>query len=89
VYCPNRAAGGHGAPIRRPEADYLRDGVYELRAAWEGVQYRMLYFFHEERAVLSHGFVKEGSAVPTKEIVTALRHKRLFELNPPRHSCEE
>jgi len=35
---------GHG--IRRPEADYPRDGVYELRAKCAEVNYRMLYFFY-------------------------------------------
>lgn len=27
-----------GHEFRRPEADFLRDGIYELRASWEGVQ---------------------------------------------------
>lgn len=34
-----------GHELRRPEADYLRDGIYELRASYQGVHYRMLYFF--------------------------------------------
>lgn len=33
---------GHG--LRRPEADFLRDGIYELRVAERRVQYRILYF---------------------------------------------
>jgi hypothetical protein len=28
-----------------PEAYCLRDGVYELRASYQGVHYWMLYFF--------------------------------------------
>ena len=32
--------------LRRPEADYLRDGIYELRWKLGRVNYRMLYFFH-------------------------------------------
>jgi len=35
-----------GHELRRPEADYLRDGVYELRVGLQGMNYRMLYFFH-------------------------------------------
>src|SRR5882762_11781784 len=35
-----------GHELRRPEADYLRDGIYELRASSHGVNYRILYFFH-------------------------------------------
>jgi phage-related protein len=36
-----------GHELRRPEADYLRDGIYELRVHLGTVNYRMLYFFHE------------------------------------------
>jgi len=32
-----------GHELRRPEADFLRDGIYELRVALHGVQYRMLF----------------------------------------------
>src|ERR1017187_5420794 len=35
-----------GHELRRPEADFLRDGIYELRVALQGINYRMLYFFH-------------------------------------------
>src|SRR2546429_9250380 len=35
-----------GHELRRPEADFLRDGIYELRARLGTVNYRMLYFFH-------------------------------------------
>ena len=36
-----------GHELRRPEADFLRDGIYELRVGRQGIHYRMLYFFHE------------------------------------------
>jgi Gp49-like protein DUF891 len=35
-----------GNGLRRPEADFLRDGVYELRVSLNHVQYRILYSFH-------------------------------------------
>jgi phage-related protein/DNA-binding XRE family transcriptional regulator len=35
-----------GHELRRPEADLLRDGIYELRASPQGIHYRILYFFH-------------------------------------------
>lgn len=34
-----------GHELRRPAADYLQDGIYELRAKHVNVQYRILYFF--------------------------------------------
>jgi Phage derived protein Gp49-like (DUF891) len=37
-----------GYNLRRPEADLLRDGVYELRVSLNHVQYRILYSFHTE-----------------------------------------
>src|SRR5438093_12118471 len=35
-----------GHELRRPEADYLEDDIYELRAKKGRVNYRILYFFH-------------------------------------------
>ena len=78
-----------GHELRRPEADYLRDGIYELRASLGGIQYRILYFFHGEvTAVVSQGLVKERE-VPPKEIDRAVKRKVLFEANPQRHTFEE
>jgi hypothetical protein len=34
-----------GHELRRPEADYLRDGIYELRVGLGSVNHRMLYSF--------------------------------------------
>ena len=49
-----------GHELRRPEADFLRDGIYELRVGLRGINYRMLYFFHGQiAAVVSHGLTKE------------------------------
>lgn len=57
-----------GHELRRPEADFLRDGIYELRASLGGVHHRILYFFHGEvAAVVFHGLAKDR-VVPPKEI---------------------
>lgn len=78
-----------GHELRRPEADLLRDKIYELRIGLQGINYRILYFFHGEiAAVLSHGIVKE-SAVPPKEIDRAIERKKRFEQNPRKHTHEE
>lgn len=78
-----------GHELRRPEADYLRDGIYELRVGLRGTNYRMLYFFHGRvAAVLVHGIVKERE-VPAREIEEAIRRKRKFELAPERHTYKE
>jgi putative component of toxin-antitoxin plasmid stabilization module len=54
---------------------YLRDGIYELRASYHGIHYRMLYFFHgKAAAVLSHGVIKE-QRVPAKDIDRAKQRR--------------
>lgn len=78
-----------GHALRRPEADYLRDGIHELRARQGRVNYRILYFFHGQNVViLAHGLTKEDE-VPDAEIERALRRKEAFEQNPKLHLYEE
>ncbi len=77
-----------GHEIRRPEADYLRDGIYELRVSRQGINYRMLYFFVEKQAVLSHALTKEGK-VPDVEIDRAIKNRSKFERNPDLHTYRE
>jgi phage-related protein len=75
--------GGH--ELRRPEADYLRDDIYELRVRFQNRNYRMLYFFYENKAaVVSHGLIKE-KAVPPREIEKAIESKRKLMTDPVRH----
>jgi len=77
-----------GHELRRPEADYLRDGIYELRASYQGVHYRMLYFFHGRAlAVVSHGVVKKDK-VPSVEIDRAIVRKKRFEADPENHTFD-
>jgi hypothetical protein len=81
------AALGH--ELRRPEADYLRDNIYELRVRLRNANYRMLYFFHgRATAVLSHGVAKEDR-VPPNEIDRAAERKRQFDRDPTRHTFAE
>ena len=78
-----------GYELRRPEADLLRDGIYELRWRLQTVNYRILYFFHGKNVVvLTHGITKEAE-VPEKEINAALSRKQAFEKNPERHTYTE
>src|SRR5436305_14706921 len=77
-----------GHQLRRPEADFLRDGIYELRIGYRGVNYRMLYFFHGAvAAVVSHGLVKER-VVPPVEIERAIRRMKRFVAEPKDHTAE-
>lgn len=77
-----------GHELRRPHADTLRDGIHELRAVSQRVNYRVLYFFHGQVAVISHGITKEG-AVPPREIALAVERKRRYASAPERHTYRE
>jgi hypothetical protein len=81
------AAEGH--ELRRPEADYLRDGIYELRARSRHVNYRVLYFFQgRSTAVLVRGLAKEG-AIPATDITRTIDARRRFETSPRLHTHVE
>ena len=78
-----------GYELRRPHADILRDGIYELRARSGNVNYRILYFFHGQNvAVLAHSLTKEAK-VPKADIERAIRRKEAFENDPNGHSYDE
>ena len=78
-----------GHELRRPEADFLRDGIYELRAKKGRVNYRILYFFHGSHlAILGHALTKEG-AIPDADIERAIERKKIFTRHPAQHSYEE
>ncbi len=78
-----------GHELRRPIADYLRDGIHELRTRQGNVNYRVLYFFHGKNvAILAHGLVKEKE-VPDVDIERAVERKRRFEEAPAKHTYRE
>lgn len=75
-----------GHELRRPEADFLRDKIYELRINFQGINYRVIYFFYKNQAVvISHGIIKEKE-VPPLEIEQAIKNKTKFEKNPELHT---
>ena len=78
-----------GHDLRRPMADYLRDGIHELRIRHGHVNYRILYFFHGQAvAILAHGLTKEDE-VPDADIERAIQRKEAFAKNPAKHSQPE
>jgi phage-related protein len=80
---------GLGHELRRPEADYIRDDIYELRVGYRGINYRMLYFFYgTTAAVVSQGLVKKRM-IPPIEVKKAIDREKKFERDPKRHTLEE
>jgi phage-related protein len=80
----------YGHELRRPHAEYLEGtDLYELRLKYHRVNYRMLYFFHgQEAIVVSHGFTKEGK-IPQQEINLATDRMNKFRAAPKRHTPPE
>jgi hypothetical protein len=75
-----------GHELRRPIADSVREGIYELRPSYQSVHYRILYFFSgKDVVVLSQGITKEGE-VPEVEINRAVERKKRFEADPKAHT---
>lgn len=76
-----------GHEMRRPNADYLRDGIYELRAKKGRVNYRILYFFFgRHMACLSQGLTKENE-VPDDQIETAIQQMAQVKSDPDRFTA--
>ena len=68
-----------GINIERPLADYLKDGIYELRVKLSGDETRTLYFFcFETYIILTHTFIKRTDKVPESEIKKAKKYKEDF-----------
>ena len=81
-----RILAAQGYEMRRPLADTLRDGIYELRARIGKVNYRILYSFCGKNAVvLTHGLTKEDE-VPDDEIDAAIAMRDLVLSNPGKYS---
>ena len=79
----------YGHELRRPHADMLRDGVYELRTRVGRVNYRLLYgFVGKDLVLVSHGITKEAS-VPDSEIDLAVSRLAMYRRDPKRHATEE
>ena len=61
-----------GIALRMPLSEYLEDGIFELRAQVGSNISRVLYFFVvDDKAVLTHGFIKKTQKTPKKEIQKA------------------
>lgn len=69
-----------GFRLRRPQADLIRDNIYELRVQLRSrKKTRTLYFFcFDDYIVLTHTFIKRTDAVPPQEIKKALKYKDDF-----------
>lgn len=69
--------GIHGHTLRMPHSKSMGGRLYELRV--RGAQeVRIFYAFHEDAAVLLHGFVKKSQKIPQREITRAQEKFRVL-----------
>lgn len=74
-----------GNTLRRPKADYLKEGVYKLRWKSPEFNYRILYGFHARKAiVLLHATTKEKRFKPG-EVELAIERLKRVKNNPRRY----
>ncbi len=65
-----------GNNLRRPMADYLEDGIYELRPK----DNRIFYFFYlRDRAVLVHAIKKYVKRIPESDLKLCIKRKAEIE----------
>ncbi len=67
-----------GPDLPRPYADKLDSKIRELRIQFGTNHYRLLYFFHGKRIIITHGFLKKTWRVPRGEIELAKKCMKEF-----------
>ena len=65
-----------GRQLRRPAADYLRDGIYELRPRDNRVFY---FFFMKNNVVLLHAIKKKTDKITGGDLALCLKRKQNVE----------
>jgi len=79
----------YGNKLRRPNCDYLEEGIWELRLQHLNVQYRILYFYHKKKTiVLLQGLVKKRK-IPRKELKRAIENRNKYIHDPQKHTYQE
>ncbi|OGX05326.1 MAG: hypothetical protein A3G87_07890 [Omnitrophica bacterium RIFCSPLOWO2_12_FULL_50_11] len=68
---------GHKLP--QPHAKYIGDEILELRFKGREGAIRVLYFFfHQDRAIFTNGFIKKSDKTPKNEREVAIQRRKLF-----------
>jgi phage-related protein len=68
---------GHKLPY--PHAKYIGDDIFELRFTGKEGGIRVLYFFfHQDKAIFTNGFVKKTDKIPTREKSVAQERRKVF-----------
>ena len=78
-----------GAQARMPYSEYLKDGIFQIRAQQEGNITRVLYFFTVGKLiVLTNGFTKKTPKTPPAEIERAKRYRADYERREAKRNAD-
>jgi phage-related protein len=67
----------YGYKLKRPHAAPLRDHILELRRRTHQGNIRLLYFFFDgKKFIITHGFKKKSTRVPSNEIEKAIEYRK-------------
>ncbi len=76
VYAVIKLLAEFGNQLREPYSKSIGNGIFELRIQSGGGGARCLYFFYvDNRAVITHGFMKKTKKTPRREIERAERYR--------------
>ena len=68
---------GHKLP--QPHAKYIGDEIFELKFKGREGAIRVLYFFfHQNRAIFTNGFIKKSDKTPKNEKGIVIQRRKLF-----------
>lgn len=68
-----------GHKLSQPHAKYAGDGIFELRFTGKEGELRILYFFfHQDQAIFTNGFIKKTKKLPPNEKRLAVERKKAF-----------
>ena len=68
-----------GYDLRQPFSAPIGDGIFELRTQADGNITRILYFFYVDNvAMLTNGFVKKTRKTPSNEIEKARNYRKFY-----------
>ena len=68
---------GHKLP--QPHAKYIDEEIFELRFKGREGAIRVLYFFfHQDKAIFTNGFIKKSDKTPKNEKEIAIQRRKLF-----------
>ncbi|OGX29663.1 MAG: hypothetical protein A2879_05090 [Omnitrophica WOR_2 bacterium RIFCSPHIGHO2_01_FULL_49_10] len=76
--CLRRLLEELGKELKQPHSKHLGSNIFELRFQSEVGTIRVLYFFWEDKVVMTNAFVKKSVKVPLKEIELAKQRREIF-----------